>query len=73
VWYPYSGGGAKSNLTFFGSIDSFDYWTWSYTNGVGYPTNTNTFDSNLIYGPPPCYPTTGTYAVLNWREQLFNP
>jgi hypothetical protein len=72
VWYPNSGG-AKSTLTFYGAIDTYDYWTWSYTNGDGYPTNTNTFDSHLTYGPPACYPTTGTYAVLKWREQLFNP
>ncbi len=72
VWYPPSGQN-KSTLTFYGAIDSFDYWTWSYTNGDGYPTNTNTFDTHLTYGPPPCYPSTGTYAVLNWREQLFNP
>lgn len=77
VWYPNSGG-LKGTLTFYGAIDSFDYWTWSWVNGggnviSGYPTNTNQFDGHLTYGPPPCYPTTGTYAVLNWREQLFNP
>lgn len=77
VWYPNSGG-LKSNLTFYGSIDSFDYWTWSWVNGSGtvtsgYGTNTNTFDTHLTYGPPPCYPTTGSFAVLNWREQLYNP
>jgi hypothetical protein len=77
VWYPNSGP-VKTNLTFYGAIDSYDYWTWSWVNGSGnvisgYPTSTNTFDTHLTYGPPPCYPTTGTYAVLNWREQLFNP
>jgi hypothetical protein len=77
VWYPNSGG-LKSTLTFYGAIDSFDYWTWSWVNGggtvtSGYGTNTNTFDTNLTYGPPPCYPTTGSYAILNWREQLYNP
>lgn len=72
VWYP-NNGDNKSRLTFYGSINSYDYWTWSYTNGDGYPINTNTFDTNLTYGPPPCYPTTGTFAILNWREQLYNP
>ncbi|HEY6736533.1 MAG TPA: pilus assembly PilX N-terminal domain-containing protein [Candidatus Saccharimonadia bacterium] len=77
VYYPNSGG-LKSTLTFYGSIDTYDYWTWSWVNGggnviSGYPTNTTQFDSSLVYGPPPCYPTTGNYAVLNWREQLYNP
>ncbi len=78
VWFPGSGPAKTGSLTFYGSIDTFDYWTWSWINGggsliAGYGTNTNTFDDHLTYGPPPCYPTTGTYAVLNWREQLFNP
>lgn len=77
VWYPNSGS-VKSNLIFYGAINSYDFWTWSWVNGsgnvtAGYPTSTNTFDTHLTYGPPACYPTTGTYAVLNWREQLFNP
>ena len=77
VWYPNSGG-LKTKLTFYGSIDSYNYWTWSWVNGFGtvtsgYATDTNTFDTNLTYAPPPCYPTTGSFAVLNWREQLYNP
>lgn len=77
VYYPNSGG-LKSTLTFYGAIDTYDYWTWSWVNGggnviSGYPTNTTTFDTHLTYGPPPCYPTTGNFAVLNWREQLYNP
>lgn len=77
IWAP-DAGSAKTALTFYGALDSYDYWTWSWVNGggtvvAGYKTDTNTFDTNLTYGPPACYPTTGTYAVLNWREQLYNP
>jgi hypothetical protein len=77
VFYPNSGS-VKNNLIFYGSIDSYDFWTWSWVNGggtviSGYPTSTTSFDTNLTYGPPPCYPTTGTFAVLNWRELLFSP
>jgi hypothetical protein len=65
-------------LTFYGAIATFLYWTWGYVNGSGTPTSgwtttTTDFDSNLIYAPPPQYPTTGNYSVLNWREQLYNP
>jgi hypothetical protein len=40
---------------------------------AGYTTTATNFDSNLIYSPPPQYPTTGNYSILNWREQLYNP
>jgi hypothetical protein len=76
VYYPNSGS-LKSTLNFWGAIDSFDYWTWSWeTNGTvtkGYPTNNTVFDTHLPYGPPPCYPTTGSFSILNWRELLYNP
>jgi len=71
-------GSAKNALTFYGALDSYNFWTWSWVDGngnvvYGYKTDSNTFDTNLTYGPPACYPTTGTYAVLNWREQLYSP
>lgn len=77
VWFP-NNGPVKNNLDFYGSIDSFDYWTWSWVNGggtviSGYKTDTTTFDTHLTYGPPPCYPTTGAYQILNWRELLNSP
>ncbi len=79
--HVYSTGNAlvkTGTLTFYGAIATFQYWTWGYVNGSGTPTSgwgtTSTgFDSNLIYAPPPQYPTTGNYSVLNWREQLYNP
>lgn len=77
VWYPNSGP-IKSNLSFYGSISSYDYWTWSWVNGSGnitsgYGTNTTTYDTNLTYSPPPCYPLTNTFSILNWREVLYQP
>lgn len=77
VWYQ-NNGPVKSNLSFYGSISSYDYWTWSWVSGggnitAGYGTNTTTFDTNLTYSPPPCYPTTNAFRILNWREVLFQP
>ncbi|HUC20241.1 MAG TPA: hypothetical protein VMR98_01970 [Candidatus Polarisedimenticolaceae bacterium] len=78
VWYPnYTGSNTKSNLTFYGAIASYDYWTWSWFSGSthtdGYLTSTNTFDTNLTFSPPPLFPTTGSFTVLNWRELLTAP
>lgn len=77
VWYP-NNGPVKSNLSFYGSISSYDFWTWSWVNGsgnitAGYGTNTTTYDTNLTYSPPPCYPTTNSFSVLSWREVLYQP
>lgn len=77
VWYP-NNGPVKSVLTFYGSISSYDYWTWSWVNGSGnvisgYGANTTTYDNNLTYSPPPCYPLTNTFSILNWREVLYRP
>jgi hypothetical protein len=76
--YVDSSAPVKTALTLFGAIASFSTWTWSWVNGsgtvvAGYQTDTNTFDTNLIYAPPPSYPTTGTFAILNWREKLYSP
>ncbi len=68
----------KTRLTFYGAIASYSTWTWSWVNSwgqivAGYAADATNFDSNLIYAPPPQYPTTGNYSILNWREQLYSP
>ena len=78
VWFPEVNGVTKNSLTLYGSIATDNYWTWNWVDGnnnliSGYKTDTNTFDTHLTFAPPPQYPTTGTYSILNWREQLYNP
>jgi hypothetical protein len=67
----------KTTMNFFGAIAVGAIWTWNWTNGVsivaGYQTTNTSFDSNLVYEPPPHYPSTGTYAIVSWREKLYNP
>jgi hypothetical protein len=77
VWVD-SNAPVKNKITVFGAIASYDYWTWTWVNGsnvttAGYNVTETNFDSHLIYAPPPFYPTTGNYSILNWREQLFSP
>jgi len=50
-------GSAKTSLTVYGSLDSYNFWTWSWVNAggtviAGYKTDTNTLDNNLTYAPP---------------------
>ena len=68
----------KTSITYYGAIANYSVWTWAWVNGsnqvvAGYQNTATNFDSHLIYAPPPQYPTTGTYSILNWREQLYSP
>ncbi len=68
----------KGTITVHGAISSYLFWTWTYVTGGnnvidGYATTLSTYDSYLKFNPPPSFPTTGTFSVLNFRELLENP
>ncbi len=73
VWFPNSRGPVKNSINIYGGISSNQYWTWSWVSGsrvvAGYNNTTQTYDPYLTLSPPPEYPTTGTYAILTWREE----
>ncbi|MBU6390117.1 hypothetical protein KGQ31_01055 [Patescibacteria group bacterium] len=65
----------KNSITVFGSIMTFGQWTWTWVNNSGnsvlsgYPTTIDTYDSNLLYNPPPDFPiSTAGYQLLNWQS-----
>ncbi len=66
----------RTQLTIYGSVGSFlsENWNWNAGNeGVsksGYLNVDHTYDSHLLYGPPPSFPSTGQYALISWREVL---
>lgn len=59
----------RSVLTLNGSIATDLRYGFAYTDGTGYATRNLNFDNNLVYGPPPSFPTTGQYSVLSWQEK----
>lgn len=73
VWFPYVNGSIKNSISVYGSIASNLTWTWSWVSGStvtsGYRTTTQTYDPYLTLSPPPLFPTTGNYTVLNWRQE----
>ena len=78
VGYDTANGGLKNSFTLYGaaaqSLNNYGFKTTGCGGYcTGFPTTAYNFDSNLIYAPPPQFPTTGNYSVLNWREQLYNP
>jgi hypothetical protein len=80
---------ANQTMTFYGSVASRQDWTWTWLDGSspcgdaandavngyisGIEHNNTQYDYNLLYAPPPSYPTTSTYNVLSWREVLTHP
>lgn len=73
VWFPNSNGPVKNSISIYGGIASNLYWTWSWVSGTrviaGYKVTSQQYDPYLTLSPPPEYPTTGTYAILSWREE----
>lgn len=67
-------------MEYFGSIgmtNESGVWTWSTSSGsstvAGFQYNTTSYDYNLLYAPPPHFPITDTYNILNWREKITTP
>jgi hypothetical protein len=77
VWALYPSP-VRSTMNFYGSIAVSGIWTWNWVDGnndivAGYQITNTSFNSNLVYSPPPEYPTSGSYSILNWREELTAP
>lgn len=64
---PYS---VRNSLTIYGSIISNEksYWNYGSEPLSGFRIRTITYDSNLLYNPPPYFPTNGEYELINWEE-----
>lgn len=73
VWFPNSGV-VKNNISIYGSISTNLNWTWTWVNNegvttAGYHTTNQAYDPYLTLSPPPQFPTTGSFAILSWREE----
>jgi len=66
-----STGAVKNSLTINGSIISFNKSYWNYGSGPssGFITRTIAYDTDLIYQPPPYFPTSGEYEFISWIEE----
>ena len=69
--YP---GNVKTSITVYGSLGSYGVWTWSWVNGSnvvtsGFQNTTTTYDSNLLYAPPPSFPLSPAgYQQISWSS-----
>lgn len=61
----------RNSLTINGALISFNksYWNWGSGPTSGFRTRTISYDSNLLYMPPPYFPTSGEYEFISWAEE----
>lgn len=59
----------RSTLTLLGTIITNQRYGFAYTDGTGYVTRNLLWDSNLLFSPPPNFPTTGEYTIVDWDEE----
>jgi hypothetical protein len=70
----YYSGNIKTKITIYGSIMSYGQWTWTWVDGsgnttAGYATTQDTYDSNLLYKPPPSFPLSNSgYQLILWTS-----
>jgi type II secretory pathway pseudopilin PulG len=61
----------KNSITVYGSLGTYGPWTWTYVSGntpvSGFANTYTTYDSSLLYAPPPNFPqSTDGYQQINW-------
>ncbi len=58
----------KDTITVNGSIATKLRYGFAYTDGTGYDNRILNFDNNLLYYPPPYFPTGTEYYIDLWDE-----
>jgi hypothetical protein len=58
----------KNTITVNGSLATNLRYGFAYTDGTGYTNRILNFDNNLLYYPPPYFPTGTEYAIDLWEE-----
>ncbi len=62
----------KNSIEVYGGIITNKIWTWTWVSGSttvdGYNNTNSIFHNNLLYSPPPYFPTSGQYQFISWEE-----
>jgi Tfp pilus assembly protein PilX len=70
----YYAGNLLNSINIYGATASNGTWTWSWVDGSnncisGYCTTNTTYDSNLLYSPPPSFPLSSSgYSQISWSS-----
>lgn len=76
-YYPsyYPGDTLKTSIETYGTTITNTVWTWSWVDSEhetisGYQYTESIYDSDLLYSPPPFFPTTDDFDFISWEEVL---
>jgi hypothetical protein len=59
----------RDTLTLYGMLATNIRYGFAYTNGTGYQIRNIIYDSNLLYSPPPSFPSVSNqYQTISWGE-----
>ncbi|MFH1236591.1 MAG: hypothetical protein V1685_06710 [Parcubacteria group bacterium] len=58
----------RSVVTLTGSIITAQRYGFAYTDGTGYGIRNLIWDNNVLFSPPPNFPTIGEYTIMGWDE-----
>ncbi|MEX1997964.1 MAG: hypothetical protein WEA04_04830 [Candidatus Andersenbacteria bacterium] len=71
--YPSGSHRLKTSIDIYGMVASNlvpgTTWTSGGTVVSGYQEKVQSYDPNLLYNPPPYFPTTGQYEFISWEEE----
>lgn len=66
--YNFSSYRWRDTITVFGSIVTNERYGFAWTDGTGYDIRNLYFDNNLLYYPPPFFPTGTVYELDLWED-----
>ena len=69
-WCGGSSGAVKDKLTIYGAITSNEKSYWNFCCPFsGFNEREITYAPDLLYFPPPHFPTSGEYEFISWKEE----
>ncbi len=73
-YYTSGSSNLRTSITRFGMVASnlvpVTSWSDGFSVVSGYINSFSTYDPNLLYAPPPFFPTSGQYQILSWRKTM---
>lgn len=59
----------RNTITLYGMIATSKRYGFAYTDGTGYANRIISYDTNLLYAPPPNFPLAAdNYQIISWEE-----
>ncbi len=69
AWYDGVPAANKNVITIYGAIASNLRYGFAWSDNTGYQTRNFYYDNNLLYCPPPYFPSGTQYQMDLWEEQ----